>query len=442
MGVAGSSRSRPTATVHLTGDGLTSTHWVWEWDDGGIGYAELDPLARDSAMALLNAALPGECPPPPHRCADLVPLASPLLRRSRSPHTVCSVHRSLTGAMASSSREADVAESLRRALLPRRFADEVLARSRRNRIVLRIAPPPALASVPWEIVAIHASGARLIDVVDLETAPPIGIGGGRDDSHKGCSRGGDPGQGLYVIDPLLGGRGQVLSAAQAQYWATASLTGRRSVQQRVGRLWLSNALRSRGFRRLLFIGHVGGHDVSPGSTSLLLHDPASTEGLAPIDLVSKTKPLCANDLVEGTQRERGAREADWRGLEAMRPGSYLWPMPQRVGVIGCGSGLDLAHVEPFGLVTAMIASGARIVSATQWALPTDFSTSTYSRDGVCAPVNELARAVDQAHQDADPVAFLANWQRRKLGAWRRWGELRDSPLFWASITTYRVGDWT
>ena len=116
------------------------------------------------------------------------------------------------------------------------------------------------------------------------------------------------------------------------------------------------------------------------------------------------------------------------------------PTPPRVALLACGSGGDYRFDEATGLVAAMILSGAQLVTATLWSLPT---TAAYRRLAWSAgeqadPMAEVVVAVDHAHDAADDAGCAVNrWQRAQLRRWRD-GDLMASPLYWSGLATFAV----
>ncbi|MDQ0681459.1 hypothetical protein QFZ56_000422 [Streptomyces achromogenes] len=161
---------------------------------------------------------------------------------------------------------------------------------------------------------------------------------------------------------------------------------------------------------------------SEDGTLHLCRGPQTT-GLT--ETVRTHRPLSAKDLLLGTLSLRADGE----------PGERIWPAPPRVALIGCESGGDLRFAESFGLATAMIHNGAEVVTATRWTLPTSFAFHRLAGlPESVRPRTEAVIAVDTAHESADPVARLADWQRERLDRWRTEGGIAYSPLLWAAMT--------
>jgi hypothetical protein len=119
--------------------------------------------------------------------------------------------------------------------------------------------------------------------------------------------------------------------------------------------------------------------------------------------------------------------------------SLRLPMPPRVALLACGSGGDYQFDEATGLVAAMILSGAQLVTATLWSLPT---TAAYRRfaaagDDKADPMADVVIAVDRAHEDTEAGCAVNRWQRAQLRRWRE-GDLAASPLYWGALVTFAV----
>lgn len=334
------------------------------------------------------------------------------------------------------------------------------------RVRFRVTPSRRFARVPWELLVVDpGTGRRLLEDATVVLDPPTTV-------HVERSRGPVPWSDvaerapLYVVDPelpraaYLAGLLPALADPDDRLAFEDRLDERRRraggelpgtwapIQGVVFREDLGRALR-RGVSRLFYVGHVSADVEDPGSAALHLSDEVAvrpgalrgTRGLAdPIGPRSAYGtprrvrtgdhlPLCALDLVLGTT-------TDVHGPGAGEPGAHVWPMPPRVAVIACEGGVDFRSSEPFGLVTAMIDSGAELVTATRWALPTDAGLRVVGGlDHEERPVIAAALAVDEAHDADDPVEWLRRWQTGRLEAWRARGTLAETPLVWAALTT-------
>ena len=334
-----------------------------------------------------------------------------------------------TGALADRDREATLARRLADALLPGHLLAQILRYvTVGERVRIRLTPSPRLARVPWEILMTD-DGRRLVELAEIRYDPPATVHARRSVRPKSwrqvCDR-----PALFVIDPLLAPstpasqvlvshsdrapfvrRLEELRDAGHALWedeeAVAPINGR------VTRLELASALRTER-SRLFYFGHVDSEPDTPGSAALLLSDEPA--------------PLSALDILLGAEASSGSR--------AGAPASHGWKMPPRVAVIGCEGGADYRAIETFGLVIAMIDSGAELVSTTRWTMPTDaaFHAAYPTLAADVRPTTALALEVDRAHMTDDPVAELNRWQRAQLDEWRRHGSIGESPLVWASLT--------
>jgi len=190
------------------------------------------------------------------------------------------------------------------------------------------------------------------------------------------------------------------------------------------RRWLADLLARRP-SRLVFVGHVSAADDGAGAEGAAVHLACRADVPGHAEPRGEHRPLQVRDLLE---------------LNA--------PIPPRVALLACASGGDYRFDEAAGLVAAMVLGGARLVTATLWSLPTSAgyrhagpgATDPDSERGADAdPMAELVVAVDLAHQEADAAAAVNRWQRTQMRRWRD-GDLGASPLYWAAIVTYRLGD--
>ncbi len=315
---------------------------------------------------------------------------------------------------------------------------EELVRARQQAIT---ASGRAAARIPWQLadIAQHTDGYRLIELVDvLMAVPPNIVHSPRVSAEWATRRDGPP---LLVLDPRVPGQrpdsalGSVLGRPSpdtpvARHYA--ELIRHRPVlpdvdsavelfrRQDADRTWLAKML-AQSPSRLLYVGHAssaeGDRDDAGRADRAALHlaDSAAIPGnAAPI---GDHRPLTASDLM------------------ALR-----LPTPPRVALLACGSGGDYRFDEATGLVAAMILSGAQLVTATLWSLPT---TAAYRRLAWSAgeqadPMAEVVVAVDHAHDAADDAGCAVNrWQRAQLRRWRD-GDLMASPLYWSGLATFAV----
>lgn len=362
--------------LQIIGDGAGGRWLAWQWDDGRLGVEEIDATA---SLSLLEAALP-------RPADDLGELG-------------------FDGALGSPHLESHLARALSEALLPAGLRQQIRDAASDGPLDLHVAPSRQGAQVPWGLLALDDE-RRLLDVADISWIGPT--------LPRDLTPGASPEPvaweaarelpALHVVDPLSShGQGSVLNAAGTRRWRDLG-TGRPAaswqVQTGIGAGTLSALLTERPWSRLFLLAHVG---VRRGDAILALSDE-----------------LSATRLLSGKRDGVGGKAG------------HLWPMPPRVAVVACASGLDMAQPEPFGLATAILANGADTVHATLWTLPTD---EAFERLGGPPALSELAVAVDRAQTADRPVAAINEWQRAKLHQWRTDPSLACAPLMWASVAT-------
>jgi len=325
---------------------------------------------------------------------------------------------------------------------------------------IRIYPPPSLARLPWELLVVDGEQERLLDCANLQLEVPVTARADRDHRQQAAGSDGSPvpdgttGPVVYLLDPRAG-LGQVLPPFRS---AANVLVERIAVMRERGRLpigvtRLSDVLhRSIGRdrlsdmltadpapSRLVYVGHVSSADIAndrPESAAMHLADNANVPGYAaPITTRNRGRhvPFTALDLLaDAPDTSRGAGPQ-------LPSGPHRWPMPPRVALLGCDSGSDHRFTEAFGLVIAMIINGAELVTATRWVLPTDyFFHDVLGVPSAINPTASMIAAVDDAHESADPVGTLQAWQRARLECWRASGDVADSPVVWAALTTHHA----
>ncbi|HMS75896.1 CHAT domain-containing protein [Gordonia sp. (in: high G+C Gram-positive bacteria)] len=352
------------------------------------------------------------------------------------------VRSALTGALVRPLSEFSLNARLADMVFPQDVRREIVERAARGRVTVRITPSRMLARMPFELAVID-DPRRLIEVVDVCYEPPatIHVGRARIPARWNSSRAARPT--VYMIDPKLptsSGLGQVLgrinpyglptnAEAFVERIRSRPRTSFSGVGKVVDRWDLSDDLRDDP-GRLVYFGHVSSTLDEPGSASLHLSDDANEPGYT--DTVNQAhRPLSALDLMLGTAFDE-VGEAPESG-----PGHVIWPMPPRVAIIACEGGVDYRSSETFGLVMAMFNSGAELVTTTRWTLPSDSAFEKYaSHTAIPGPTTELALAVDETHEAADPVQALAQWQRRKLAVWRDNPGPATSPLTWAAAACH------
>ncbi|MEV0249612.1 CHAT domain-containing protein [Nocardia sp. NPDC050712] len=409
---------QPIVLVRMAdaGDLYMSWRWVGEVAPGGVSMLPGDAI--DAAVAQLAAALP-------------VPGASDGLEQALT-----------SAAFAKPDSEYLLARDLSRALLPSGLAEQLAhLHAQGIRPLIRLQPSPRVAQVPWEILA-PAPELRLLDLADIALLAPAGILAGRvarnwaDQRHLPV---------IGILDPRIPGfrADSALGSVLGRMDAPSTLTERITeylAQQRfapeidnafdafrrtdLDRDWLSTALR-KGASRLLYVGHVTAAVPESGQSEnaeLHLTCGAETTGFAPATRTHR--PLSAKDFLLGTHTLESEPVA----------GNELWPIPSRVALIACESGGDLRFTEALGLTAAMLAGGAELVTATRWPLPTDLAFQRFA--GTSArPLLDTICAVDEAHDSAEPVATLVDWQRDRLHSWRTDGGIEHSPILWSALAT-------
>lgn len=388
------------------------------------------------------------------------------------------LNRVFHGALRHSETELQFSQELANLLLPQDLQTELWNQFKEkgsSPIPVHLLPAQSCSRVPWELLPIHADAthaSRFVELADMCTvAPPLR----RDLRHPLNTNGGAIGtrsdsRPLLIINPHPA-KQSVLSPGDDRPWrdrypkqASAVKDADPSVSLIVNspdldRVWLSAALHV-PTSRMLYVGHVGG---AGAATAMSLGCPREVYGTE--RCVGRIRPFSAQDLVQGTTAHESitddpnrlyddfgvtdprdlripklARAQDGRVEEVAGPD--LWPMPRYVALIACSSGQDVAHTEPFGLVTAILDAGAELVVATRWTLPTDvcFGVRTNplsTEPDTVHPLNECALAVDSIQSSAaDQVHALCEWQRQKLKNWTSYERLSDSPLIWASLSTY------
>ncbi|MCI1748583.1 MAG: CHAT domain-containing protein [Acidipropionibacterium sp.] len=392
------------------------------------------------------------------------------------------IDRMLTGALSDRESEKRFSSALADLLLPEDFQEELWQQyesNGRRPVPVRVLPAQRCLMVPWELLpltigAVDDAELRLVEIADISTvAPVLPRDAGSLPAGEDVTEGADEGIPLVVVDPFRRGVGRVLSSQARKEWATrygaAGPVGAGSpppssmaaIGSGIDRIWLSAALTSTRRSRFTYVGHVTSKPRDAASVAMVLgcerrvfshEDPTRHRYFSARDAVCGTigaPQLTLQELRErfGVENASGflvpvvAQGDDGSILE--KSGAELWPMPPRVALVACHSGTDLASDEPFGLVTAFMAAGAELVTATRWTLLTDAAFARYDRTpgGVGGPFSEAALRVDRIQSDQhvgedDPVGRLCAWQREKLDAWRDRGRLRDSPLIWAAFTTY------
>ncbi|WP_433660529.1 CHAT domain-containing protein [Nocardia sp. CA-128927] len=415
-------QEQPTVVVRMADAGDVYMSWRWVGDTAPRGAAMLPGEPVLAAVQRLADALPNPAEPGG-------------LERAMT-----------TGAFADLDTEYLVAQALSRALLPQGLAAQLYELSQRGiRPHIRLQPSPRLAQVPWEIIA-PGPELRLLDIADVSLLAPASIvhAPGRTARTWAATHRAPV---VAVLDPRIPGfrADSILGSVLGRMPANAPLTQRiadYAAQDRllpavldpteafrrtdIDRTWLSKALRD-GASRLIYVGHVTAAPPESGqSEDAELHLACTADTLGFAFPTRAHRPLSAKDFLLGTHT-LAPEPAD---------GQDLWPIPSRVALIACESGGDMRFTEALGLTAAMINGGAELVTASRWPLPTDLAFHRIAGAPPDAhPLQQAISAIDAAHEQPDPVAALAEWQREQLAAWRTERTIEHSPLLWSAFAT-------
>lgn len=440
--------TRPTVLFQGKDEG--DSYYFWQWIGEDLSEPKIH-IVRNKALSSLTTELSQGLP-------GALEGEEPDMWRDRV---------LLTGPFSTLERERDLSRRLSNVVLPRELAAEIVEKSRvaGMPVLFLVQPSPWCAKVPWELLTIDPGDGtehRLLEYADVASDLPRTLYAEREKQPSVWTSESSAQPVVYVVDPPTFVESNVLLDSQLRaFVAERALVGPQLPMRDVmlGRRELSTLLRASPMpSRLFYLGHVSSSAIQPGATSMLLSDVEYVYGVA--DTVTnngrRNRPFSAFDAVEGTL-SRDSREPDlraslnggapvtleWPTDEATpQSGAAIWPMPARVALIACNSGSDVEHPEPFGLVIACISSGAGLVTATRWTLPTDraFRNDNPLREGDPQPLLEMAIRIDVEHASADPVHGLAQWQRERLAAWEATAghahEVALSPILWGSVMTY------
>lgn len=332
------------------------------------------------------------------------------------------------GCLAGARGESLLADRLGKLLLPKKLTDRLRSERRRTvypNVLIQVLPSTTCARVPWEILRTgnpECPDERLIELGDVVTmAPLLARDGNPDRRHPRWAE--SRGKPALVIDPKLGPGLQVLKKEEHiagwqeridRYGRTDLGVQKATTAQDLTRALLSDPRPS----RLLFVGHVDSGKES-WKTALRLAGEAGGYRAHTAFEVFLLEAAMGSDQGASTDSS---------------------PVPPRVALVACNSGPDLGFTEPFGLVTAYLEHGAELVTATRWTMLTDDAFELMGAES--SPLNDLAIAVDDAHETEDPVRELCAWQRGRLHAWRMSGDIGDSPLTWAAVSNWVAPDRT
>lgn len=377
----------------------------------------LEPAGADVAWSLLRAD--------DGRAADAVAggiardlRSAEALARGLPPRPGPEDERGWTSDLLDPVLERTAAVALGAAMLPEQLRSALLADCRvtdgeegeghrePRRHTVEIAVRGWVSTLPWEALAVDARGAvRLVEAARIVAAMPPGLVADR--ARTAHSPGlGAPG--LAVVDPgpPLGPLGSIYAGEPERY--PRLLTGAGGLERgdllapgthpmsstQWGRL-----LADAPWSRLLYLGHVlAPWQGTPPETALLFERAGAPD------------PLSAGQWLAEPDR---------------------WPAPERVALIACASD-GATFREASGLPVAAVNAGARLVTTTRWALPSDGLT------GDRRATTMLALAVHRAHCHVRPISALRDWQRIQLARWRAGGHPSYSPLWWATLSTYAV----
>ncbi|KJF24936.1 hypothetical protein C7T36_13930 [Rhodococcus sp. AD45-ID] len=449
--------NRSVVLVRAADAGPTYMSWTW-MDTPDVPHAErLDSENLSAAMTMLDQAL-------------LSPLPLGRGEQSQVESKEDAASRALLqGAFASLDGERKLAALLTEAALPTTLRRQICERFESHGTVhVRITPSPRIARVPWELLFADAD-RRLLDIALVTFDPPATVHTRRsvlppnweDVRHL------PP---LHVLDPRLPpsalerGFRQTLSGLSKNALLDGiseeleSVFGDQAVKMDVprkfDRIALSDALKN-GRSRLFYFGHVSSSPDEPGSASIHLFDTvgprtsgrgqwgmaepfrsATAPGHAASPSQDRHLPLCALDFLLGTQQCSDERVWSRYGSDRRNYGFEIWPIPCRVALIACEGGVDFRSAETFGLVIALVDSGASLVTTTRWTLPTDSAFHSIGKvRRSTLPTVELALVVDRAHGGPNAVEAVTHWQREQLRLWEsNSGDLAYSPIVWASLT--------
>lgn len=275
---------------------------------------------------------------------------------------------------------------------------------------------------------------RLMELAEVAMAVPTNIA-----VQRHATPPVDTGRPLLILDPRVPGQradgplGSVLGRPGADTLLGrhyADLVADRAVLPEVDdvtalfrrtdadRRWLGEQLAQRP-DRMVFVGHVSAADDGGGAEGAAVHLACRADLAGHAEPIGEHRPLQVRDLLE-----QGA------------------PMPSRVALLACASGGDYRFDEAAGLVAALVLGGAEVVTATLWSLPTTAGFRHAVATDVSSdadPMGELVVAVDIAHREGDAGRAVNRWQRTQMRRWRD-GDLEASPLYWAAVVTYRLGE--
>lgn len=284
-------------------------------------------------------------------------------------------------------------------LLPPQLREELVRDVAAHTVTVATRGWPAV--IPWEALALdtHAH-TRLVERAVVRSALPL-----RARPATAPAPAPRTDTGLATVDPgPVVGRGDVaplypggIPEDFTEAMDATSTTRRPTGGGNTSGESLERDLRTRPWCRWLYVGHIRpGTAEEPASAALVLGSPTRPEFLTAADILANPARL---------------------------------PVPERVGLIGCGSA-DGRPLENAGLPLVMALAGARTITATRWILPTD------RRPPVHVGTTRLAMAVLHAHHSPTVGTALRRWQCAEVEAWRVTGAPEHSPLLWSAVTTF------
>lgn len=280
---------------------------------------------------------------------------------------------------------------------------------------------PGPARIPWPAGEVDSltDGTRLLELLDVLMAVPANVVHGRRSAEPWVRRADRPA--VLLLDPRVPNQrpdsalGSVLGrpgadTVLAKHFASdvAHGTVRPSVTDVVDlfrrrdadRRWLADLL-AEAPSRLVYVGHATADNVGRADQAAL-H-------------LADERPLTASDVM-----------------------AMELAMPPRVALLACASGGDYRFDEATGMVAALVLSGAELVTATLWTLPTTAGHRQFggrADDPTADPMADVVAAVDRAHRELDAGRAVNRWQREQLRRWRVGVDV-PSPVYWAALVTF------
>jgi hypothetical protein len=418
----------------MTDSGSTYMYWRWLDDPDNPEYMVLDHDTLQKVEALISAAM---VDPTPEEIGG--PREAPIERAL------------LAGPFSDPTKEFVWSAELAGHVLPEGLAADILARVENGQTVhLRVLPSPRLARIPWELLPLP-DGRRLIEAATIRLDAPAVVNSNRGHNPRPWIQASSS-RPLYLLEPQhhKGDYNHPDFVISEEAEARLAVAWGIPAHTFTDRTQLGSILRGEdtdadaaavlGLKpgqapsRMLYYGHASSTPNEPGSAAIHLTDSEDTYGNATI-VDGVHRPFTALDLLLGTNDVHYRDDVILYPHPENRPGHEIWPMPPRVALIACESGADHRALETFGLIMALLNAGAEIVTTTRWTLATDYALrSTNGIDGL--PTTELVLTIDKAHEMADPVAAIRQWQLGELRNWISGNGAQHTPLIWAALTTH------